>query len=85
MNEIRGADPFEAAKPRSRNSWRLLWCCKPPQRVARSFATRPAGITSRLWWLRRFAPAGVMDAGIRKNLRLDALRDSMPPTAVLEK
>src|SRR3954465_9744857 len=27
---------------------------------------------SRLRWLRRFAPAGVMDAGIRKELRLDA-------------
>jgi short-subunit dehydrogenase len=26
----------------------------------------------RLRWLRRFAPAGVMDAGIRKELRLDA-------------
>src|SRR4051812_21521687 len=28
---------------------------------------------SRLRWLRRFAPAGVMDAGIRKQFRLDAL------------
>jgi len=28
---------------------------------------------SRLRWLRRFAPAGVMDAGIRKEFRLDAL------------
>ena len=28
---------------------------------------------SRLRWLRRFAPAGVMDAGIRKELRLDAV------------
>jgi NAD(P)-dependent dehydrogenase (short-subunit alcohol dehydrogenase family) len=27
---------------------------------------------SRLRWLRRFAPAGMMDAGIRKELRLDA-------------
>ena len=27
---------------------------------------------SRLRWLRRFAPAGVMDAGIRKEFRLDA-------------
>jgi NAD(P)-dependent dehydrogenase (short-subunit alcohol dehydrogenase family) len=42
-------------------------------------------VASRLWWLRRFAPAGVMDAGIRKNLRLEALTDSMPPTLVLEK
>ena len=30
-------------------------------------------VASRLGWLRRFAPAGVLDAGIRKNLRLDAL------------
>ena len=30
------------------------------------------GCASGLRWLRRFAPAGVMDAGIRKNLRLDA-------------
>jgi NAD(P)-dependent dehydrogenase (short-subunit alcohol dehydrogenase family) len=45
-------------------------------------AGRAAG---RLRWLRRFAPAGVMDAGIRSNLRLEALTDSMPPTVVLEK
>src|SRR5437762_9457219 len=31
------------------------------------------GRASRLRWLRRFAPAGVMDAGIRKNLQLDAV------------
>jgi NAD(P)-dependent dehydrogenase (short-subunit alcohol dehydrogenase family) len=42
-------------------------------------------VASRLRWLRRFAPAGVMDAGIRKNLRLEALTESMPPTVVLEK
>jgi hypothetical protein len=28
---------------------------------------------SRLRWLRRFAPASVMDAGIRKEFRLDAV------------
>jgi len=44
-------------------------------------AGRAAG---RLRWLRRFAPTGVMDAGIRSNLRLEAL-DSMPPTLALEK
>jgi NAD(P)-dependent dehydrogenase (short-subunit alcohol dehydrogenase family) len=48
----------------------------------RHTAGRAAG---RLRWLRRFAPAGVMDAGIRSNLRLEALTDSMPPTVVLEK
>lgn len=30
------------------------------------------GLANRLSWLRRFAPAGLMDAGIRKDLRLDA-------------
>ena len=30
------------------------------------------GLAARLSWLRRFAPAGVMDAGIRRDLRLDA-------------
>jgi NAD(P)-dependent dehydrogenase (short-subunit alcohol dehydrogenase family) len=29
-------------------------------------------LASRLRWLRRFAPAGLVDAGIRKDLRLDA-------------
>ncbi|MGH8027116.1 MAG: oxidoreductase, partial [Pseudoxanthomonas sp.] len=29
------------------------------------------GLAGRLRWLRRFAPAGVLDAGIRKDLRLD--------------
>ena len=42
-------------------------------------------VASRLRWLRRFAPAGVMDAGIRKDLRLDALTASMPPVFALEK
>src|SRR5215212_8037830 len=32
---------------------------------------------SRLRWLRRFAPAGLMDAGIRKEFQLDALTASM--------
>src|SRR5436190_2524739 len=40
---------------------------------------------SRLRWLRRFAPAGVMDAGIRKEFRLDALTASTPSTLVFEK
>jgi NAD(P)-dependent dehydrogenase (short-subunit alcohol dehydrogenase family) len=30
------------------------------------------GLAGRLTWLRRFAPAGIMDAGIRWDLRLDA-------------
>ena len=43
------------------------------------------GRASRLRWLRRFAPAGLVDAGIRKNLRLDELTASRPPSAVLVK
>jgi len=31
------------------------------------------GLAARLSWLRRFAPAGLMDAGIRRDLRLDAM------------
>lgn len=30
------------------------------------------GLASRLIWLRRFAPAGLVDAGIRRDLRLDS-------------
>ena len=41
------------------------------------------GVANRLRLLRRFAPAGVLDAGIRKDLQLDALTPSLPPTAVL--
>jgi short-subunit dehydrogenase len=43
------------------------------------------GRASRLRWLRRFAPAGLVDAGIRKNLRLDELTASRPPSAVVVK
>ena len=34
----------------------------------------------RLQWLRRFAPAGVMDAGIRKDLGLDVRSAALPRT-----
>jgi NAD(P)-dependent dehydrogenase (short-subunit alcohol dehydrogenase family) len=44
----------------------------------------PGGRASRLRWLRRFAPAGLVDAGIRKNLRLDALT-ALPPTPLMQK
>src|SRR5438876_1266526 len=43
------------------------------------------GLANRLRLLRRFAPAGWVDAGIRKDLRLDAATASLPLTAVLEK
>ena len=39
------------------------------------------GLASRLRWLRRFAPAGVLDAGIRKDLHLDAPTMPLPQTA----
>jgi NAD(P)-dependent dehydrogenase (short-subunit alcohol dehydrogenase family) len=38
------------------------------------------GVAGRLRWLRRFAPAGMVDAGIRKDLRIDALAVSRPRT-----
>src|SRR5712691_3340656 len=41
------------------------------------------GVASRLRLLRRFAPAGVVDAGIRKELQLDALTASLSSTPVL--
>jgi NAD(P)-dependent dehydrogenase (short-subunit alcohol dehydrogenase family) len=43
------------------------------------------GLANRLRLLRRFAPAGMVDAGIRKDLRLDAPTASLPRTPVLEK
>jgi NAD(P)-dependent dehydrogenase (short-subunit alcohol dehydrogenase family) len=43
------------------------------------------GLASRLRWLRRFAPAGLVDAGIRKNLQLDAPTGSRPRSPVLVK
>ncbi|HEY6157147.1 MAG TPA: oxidoreductase [Gemmatimonadales bacterium] len=41
------------------------------------------GLANRLRLLRRFAPAGAVDAGIRRNLRLDAPVASPPATKVL--
>jgi NAD(P)-dependent dehydrogenase (short-subunit alcohol dehydrogenase family) len=43
------------------------------------------GLARRLRFLRRFAPAGMVDAGIRKDLQIDALTASVPRDAVLEK
>jgi hypothetical protein len=40
------------------------------------------GLANRLRLLRRFAPAGAVDAGIRRNLRLDAPMASPPATKV---
>ena len=42
------------------------------------------GLANRLRLLRRFAPAGLVDAGIRKDLKLDAPALSLPRTPVLE-
>ncbi|HEV8260452.1 MAG TPA: oxidoreductase [Burkholderiales bacterium] len=41
------------------------------------------GLALRLRLLRRFAPAGLVDAGIRKDLRLDASTASLPRPPVL--
>jgi len=43
------------------------------------------GRARRLRWLRRFAPAGMVDAGIRKNLQLDAPGAARPNLPVLAK
>ncbi|HJU70480.1 MAG TPA: oxidoreductase [Paucimonas sp.] len=43
------------------------------------------GLANRLRLLRRFAPAGLVDAGIRKDLKLDAPTVSLPRTLALEK
>jgi NAD(P)-dependent dehydrogenase (short-subunit alcohol dehydrogenase family) len=43
------------------------------------------GLANRLRLLRRFAPARLVDAGIRKDLRLDAPTASLPRTPVLER
>jgi len=40
------------------------------------------GLAHRLRWLRRFAPARLVDAGIRKDLRLDAAIGPTPALAV---
>ena len=42
------------------------------------------GLANRLRLLRRFAPAGLVDAGLRKDLRLDAPTALLPRTPVLE-
>jgi NAD(P)-dependent dehydrogenase (short-subunit alcohol dehydrogenase family) len=43
------------------------------------------GLASRLRLLRRFAPAGMVDAGIRKDLQLDVRTAPLPRTPVLAK
>lgn len=43
------------------------------------------GLARRLRFLRRFAPPGLVDAGIRKDLQIDALTASLPRGAVLQK
>ena len=42
-------------------------------------------VAGRLRLLRKYAPVGVMDAGIRKDLQLGALTASLPRSPVLEK
>jgi len=43
------------------------------------------GLANRLRLLRRFAPAALLDAGLRKDLRLDALTALLPRTPAFEK
>ena len=42
-------------------------------------------VAGRVRLLRRFAPARLVDAGVRKNWQLDALTASLPRTPVLAK
>jgi NAD(P)-dependent dehydrogenase (short-subunit alcohol dehydrogenase family) len=54
--------------------------------AARPKLRYPAGVLARrLRWLRRFAPAGLVDAGVRRDLRLDARVPSLAPTPLLQK
>jgi NAD(P)-dependent dehydrogenase (short-subunit alcohol dehydrogenase family) len=45
----------------------------------------PGSRANRLRWLRRFAPAGVLDAGIRRNLQLDMRIASAPRALAFDK
>lgn len=57
--------------------------------VSAATATRPklryaaGGVASRLRWLRKWAPAGMMDSGIRKDFQLDARPSSRSRSPVL--
>lgn len=57
--------------------------------VSAATATRPklryaaGSVASRLRWLRKWAPAGMMDSGIRKDFQLDALPSSRSRSPVL--
>lgn len=45
----------------------------------------PPGLASRLGFLRRFAPGGLVDAALRKDLRLDAIPVSPPRASAMER
>lgn len=74
----------------------VMATAQPPADVAETVlkaATAPqpkvryavAGLASRLRFLRRFAPAGIVDAAIRKDLRLDTIALPAPSAAALSK
>ncbi|MBI4987032.1 MAG: oxidoreductase [Rhodocyclales bacterium] len=44
----------------------------------------PSGLASRLRLLRRFAPSGLVDAALRKDLRLDAIPGSLPRSPAVQ-
>jgi NAD(P)-dependent dehydrogenase (short-subunit alcohol dehydrogenase family) len=73
----------------------VMSTAQPPEDVAETVleaasARRPraryavSGLATRLRFLRRFAPAGVMDAAIRKDLRLDAIGAPLPAASALQ-
>jgi len=86
----------EARAGVSRRVNEVMTTAEPPGVVADTVlkaasAARPkiryaAGrLANRLRLLRRFAPAGLVDAGIRKDFRLDAPTASLPRTPILAK
>jgi NAD(P)-dependent dehydrogenase (short-subunit alcohol dehydrogenase family) len=73
----------------------VMSTAQPPEDVAETVleaasARRPraryavSGLATCLRFLRRFAPAGVMDAAIRKDLRLDAIGAPLPAASALQ-
>lgn len=48
--------------------------------AARPKLRYPVGRVASMWLLRRFAPAGLVDTSVRKNLRLDAFTASLRRT-----
>jgi NAD(P)-dependent dehydrogenase (short-subunit alcohol dehydrogenase family) len=86
----------EARAVVARRVGEIMATAQPPEDVAETVlkaatAARPkaryavTGLASRLSFLRRFAPAGVVDAGIRKDLRLDSIAAPDSPALMAQR